>query len=59
MAITVWQRSRPKPPLLERFGKTIRDAQKDLVKEPIPKGWGELIKRLGDGQDHERDRSSH
>ncbi len=49
MAIIVWQRHPPKRPLLERFGKTLRESSKDLLDQPLPEAWDDLINRLNEG----------
>jgi hypothetical protein len=32
--------------LIDRFGKTMRDAIKDILEQPLPERWVDLIKRL-------------
>jgi len=59
MVIVVWPRPRTKPPLLERFGKTIRDAKKEILDQPLPQRWDELIKRLDAVEARQRERSAH
>jgi hypothetical protein len=45
---------RGRPPLLERFGKTLREA---IKREPLPERWTELLKRLNrEERDRERER---
>jgi hypothetical protein len=67
MAIIIWERPRPKPPLLERFGKTFREAQKEILEQPLPERWleqplperwEELVKQLDEQAGCERERGS-
>jgi len=45
---------RGRPPLLERFGKTLREA---IQSAPLPERWTELLKRLNrEEQERERER---
>jgi hypothetical protein len=44
--------------LLDRFGKAIRDANKDTIQQPLPERWAELIKRLNEDEER-RKREDH
>ena len=55
MAISIWERHRRKSPLVERFGKTLREANKDTVQRPLPERWVELIKRLNEEEARRRE----
>ena len=55
MAISIWERHRRKSPLVERFGKTLREANKDTVQRPLPERWVQLIKRLNEEGRREED----
>jgi hypothetical protein len=59
MAISVWARSRPMSPLLEGFGKKLREAQNETLDEPIPERWVELIKRLNEEEKREAKPQDH
>jgi hypothetical protein len=45
MANVIFIRSR-RGVLIGRFGKTLRDAIKEILEQPLPEQWIDLIKRL-------------
>jgi hypothetical protein len=53
MANVIFIRSRTAI-LVERFGKTLRDAKNGTLAQPLPERWVALIKKLNDEEKRER-----